>query len=305
LLGLALLSLVLMFADSRFDYLTRVRYYAAMLVTPVHFVAAFPLRVSEFLSGSFHSRSELLQQNETLTDELMMLKFQLQKLEHLSAENHRLNDLLKASSDVQELVVRAQLMGESPDPFSKKILINKGSADEVYIGQPVLDAQGLMGQVVEVDALHSWVLLITDPQHATPVQVNRNGIRAIAAGTRDSLHNLTLVNVPNTEDIQVGDLLVTSGLGQRFPAGYPVGIVSRVQMDPGKPFAEVMAMPTASISRSRNLLLVFDNNGDALSDRFPQDVIDMDLEQVLPADSSLEIPVLEDMLLPDTVVDEP
>lgn len=270
-----------MFADSRFDFLTRVRYYAAMLVTPVHFVAAVPLRVSEFLTGSFLSRSELHQQNEALTDELLMLKFQLQKHEHLSAENRRLNDLLKASSDVQELVVRAQLMGESPDPFSKKILINKGSADDVYIGQPVLDAEGLMGQVVEVDALHSWVLLITDPQHGTPVQVNRNGTRATAAGTRDSLHNLTLVNVPNTADIQVGDLLVTSGLGQRFPAGYPVGIVSRVQMDPGKPFAEVMATPTASINRSRNLLLVFDNKGDALSDRAPE------------------------VILPDTAVDQP
>jgi rod shape-determining protein MreC len=295
-----------MFADSRFDYLTRVRYYAAMLVTPVHFVAAVPLRVSEFLTGSFNSRRELLQQNETLADELLLLKFQLQKLEHLSAENRRLNDLLKASSDVQELVVRAQLMGESPDPFSKKILINKGSADDVYIGQSVLDAEGLMGQVVEVDALHSWVLLITDPQHSTPVQVNRNGIRAIASGTRDSLHNLNLVNVPNTADIQVGDLLVTSGIGQRFPAGYPVGIVSRVQMDPGKPFAEVMAIPTASISRSRNLLLVFDNRGDALSGRTTLEVMDMpDVMPILSADPDMELPILEENLFPDTVVDEP
>jgi rod shape-determining protein MreC len=262
-LGLGLFSLVLMFADSRFDYLTRVRYFAALLVTPVHYVAAIPVRVSDYIAGSFKSRNDLIDENQALKEQLLLEQFQLQKLEHLTAENHRLNELLKASSDVEQVVVRAQLTGESPDPFSKRVLINKGSADNVHIGQPVLDAFGLMGQVVEVGYRNSWVLLISDPQHATPVQINRNGIRSIAAGTRDSLHSLTLNNIPNTSDIQVGDLLVTSGLDQHFPVGYPVGIVNSVTMDPGKPFAEVLVTPTAHIDRSRNLLLLFGNKPEA------------------------------------------
>jgi rod shape-determining protein MreC len=254
---LALLSLVLMFADSRFGYLGQVRYYVAVVVAPVHVAASFPLRIGDFVSGLFQSRQELLQQNAALREQLLMQQFDLQKLEHLEAENARLNELLKASSGMDEMVMRAQLVGISPDPFSKRVLINKGAGDEVFIGQPVLDAQGLMGQVVEVESRHSWVLLVSDPQHATPVVINRTGIRAIAAGTRDSLHLLTLNNVPNTADVQVGDHLFTSGLGGRFPPGYPVGVVASIVQDPGKPFADILVTPTAQIDRSRNLLLVF------------------------------------------------
>lgn len=248
-----------MFADSRFDYLSRVRYYTAMVVTPVHFLAEMPGRAVDGVASLFQSRRQLVIENERLREQLLMQQYQLQKLEHLTAENSRLNELLKASSVVDEVVMRAQLTGESPDPFVKRILINKGSSEGVYIGQPVLDASGLMGQVMEVEPLTSWVLLITDPQHATPVQVNRNGLRAIAAGTRDSLHFLTLNNIPNTADIEAGDVLVTSGLGDRFPAGYPVGVVDSVVRDPGQPFADVLVTPTAQIDRSRNLLLVFES----------------------------------------------
>jgi rod shape-determining protein MreC len=271
---LILLSLVLMFADTRFDYLAQVRYYVSMVVTPVHFVAGFPLRVGDFMSGLFQTRRELLTENDSLREQLLLQQFELQKLEHLVAENQRLNELLKASSSVDELVMRAQLAGISPDPFTKRVLINKGSADQVYVGQPVLDAEGLMGQVVEVEALNSWVLLISDPQHATPVVINRNGIRGIASGTRDSLHMLTLSNVPNTADVQVGDLLFTSGLGGRFPPGYPVGVVNSIGVDPGKPFADITVTPTAQIDRSRNLLLVFPRElplTPELEDFFPVD----------------------------------
>jgi rod shape-determining protein MreC len=277
---LILLSLVLMFADTRFDYLAQVRYYVSMVVTPVHFVAGFPLRVGDFMSGLFQTRRELLTENDSLREQLLLQQFELQKLEHLVAENQRLNELLKASSTVDELVMRAQLAGISPDPFTKRVLINKGSADQVYVGQPVLDAEGLMGQVVEVEALNSWVLLISDPQHATPVVINRNGIRGIASGTRDSLHMLTLSNVPNTADVQVGDLLFTSGLGGRFPPGYPVGVVNSIGVDPGKPFADITVTPTAQIDRSRNLLLVF-----------PRELpVTPELEDFLPVDPEIPVP---------------
>jgi rod shape-determining protein MreC len=259
-----------MFADSRFDYISRLRYYTGIAVTPLHYVANLPGRALDSMRGSVRSRDELATENESLREQLLMQQYQLQKLEYLTAENERLNALLKASAIVEEEVVRVQLIGVSPDPFSKRILINKGSSENVYVGQPVIDAFGLMGQVVEVQLQSSWVLLITDPQHGTPVLVNRNGLRAIAYGTRDNFHQLTLNDVPNTADIEEGDLLFTSGLGQKFPPGYPVGVVTSIYHDPGKPFADVIATPTAQIDRSRNLLLVFENR---VQVRVPQEPV--------------------------------
>jgi rod shape-determining protein MreC len=246
-----------MFADSRFDFLGRVRYYIAIVVTPLHLMADLPSRTSDAFHNFFKTRTDLEDDNLRLQDEMLMLQFKLQKLDHLDAENQRLNELLKATYIIDDVAVRAQLLGESPDPFSKRVIINKGSNEGVFIGQPVIDAHGLMGQVVQVEPLTSWVLLITDPLHATPVQVNRNGLRAIAAGTSDILHQLMLENVSITADIQVGDELVTSGLDQRLPAGYPVGVVSSVKNDPGQSFANIKVTPSAQLDRSRNVLLLF------------------------------------------------
>lgn len=248
-----------MFTDSRFDYLSRLRYYTGVVVAPLHYVAGMPLRALDDMRGTLRSRDELIAENADLREQLLLQQYQLQKMNYLTAENERLNALLKASTIVAEEVVRVQLIGVAPDPFSKRILINKGSSEGVQVGQAVIDAFGLMGQVVEVQPQASWVLLISDPQHGTPVQINRNGIRAIAYGTRDNVHQLTLIDVPNNADIREGDELVTSGLGQRFPPGYPVGVITSIFHDPGKPFADVIATPTAQIDRSRNLLLVFEN----------------------------------------------
>lgn len=248
-----------MFADSRFDYLSRVRYYTGVVVAPLHYIASYPLRALDGVRGTLQSREDLAAENDALREQLLLQEYQLQKLDYMTAENERLNALLKASAIVAEEVVRVQLIGVSPDPFSKRILINKGSSEGVHVGQAVIDAFGLMGQVVEVQPQASWVLLISDPQHGTPVQVNRNGVRAIAYGTRDNFHQLTLTDVPNNADIREGDELVTSGLGQRFPPGYPVGVITSIYHDPGKPFADVIATPAAQIDRSRNLLLVFEN----------------------------------------------
>ena len=256
-MALALLSMIMMLADSRFSYLSQVRFYASYLVTPLHWLADTPRSISDSVNNNFQSRSYLIGENQRLKEQLLTLQFRLQKQEHLEAENQRLNELLNASSIVDERGVLAQVTGESPDPFIKRVLINKGSSDGVFVGQPVLDAYGLMGQVIEVEPFTSWVLMITDPQHSTPIQVNRNGNRAIASGTQDSLHRLVLNNISDTFDVREDDVLVTSGFGGRFPAGYPVGVVSSVVHDPGEPFATVTVEPTAQLDRSRNVLLVF------------------------------------------------
>ena len=168
----------------------------------------------------------------------------------------RLRELLNSSALVNEKVEVAELIGMDPNPFTHRIIINKGERDGVFLGQPVLDARGLMGQVVELMPYTSRVLLLTDTTHSIPVQVNRNGLRAIASGTGNP-ERLELRHVADTADIKEGDLLVSSGLGQRFPAGYPVATVKEVIHDSGQPFAIVRAVPTAALNRSRYLLLVF------------------------------------------------
>ena len=290
-----------MFADSRVDYLSRLRYYTGVAVTPLHYVASLPGRAFASMRGTVRSRGELASENESLREQLLLQQYQLQKLDYLTAENERLNALLKASAIVEEEVVRVQLIGLSPDPFSKRILINKGSTEGVSVGQPVMDAFGLMGQVVEVQLQSSWVLLITDPQHGTPVQVNRNGLRAIAYGTRDNFHQLTLNDVPNTADIREGDLLFTSGLGQTFPAGYPVGVVTSIYHDPGKPFADVIAAPSAQIDRSRNLLLVFKNEVEV---RVPQEPVAAP-EQAAADAQAVDAAAPSQTQLPQTEIPQP
>ncbi len=183
----------------------------------------------------------------------------MQKLAALTEQNVRLRELLNSSALVNEKVEVAELIGMDPNPFTHRIIINKGERDGVVLGQPVLDARGLMGQVVELMPYTSRVLLLTDTTHSIPVQVNRNGLRAIASGTGNP-ESLELRHVADTADIKVGDLLVSSGLGQRFPAGYPVATVKEVIHDSGQPFAIVRAVPTAALNRSRYLLLVFSDS---------------------------------------------
>jgi rod shape-determining protein MreC len=257
LLTLVLVSLIIMFADNRFGYLQQARYYASYTVMPIHWLLEVPQSLSEQLSDVFRSREELFRENQALQETLLMQQYQLQKIDHLTAENQRLSGLLNASAVVDDIVVRAQLVSEASDPFRKQVLVNKGTAHGVYEGQAVLDADGLFGQVISVEPYYSWVQLITDSQHSTPIQVNRNGIRAVVTGTLGSRHIMMMINMTDTSDIVVGDVLVTSGLGQRFPAGYRVGVITSIVHDPGQPFVTVTVEPTAQLNTSRDLLLVF------------------------------------------------
>ncbi|WP_185057566.1 rod shape-determining protein MreC, partial [Pseudomonas chlororaphis] len=210
-------------------------------------------------ASQFGSRTELVAENEKLKTENLLLQGRMQKLAALTEQNVRLRELLNSSALVNEKVEVAELIGMDPNPFTHRIIINKGERDGVVLGQPVLDARGLMGQVVELMPYTSRVLLLTDTTHSIPVQVNRNGLRAIASGTGNP-ERLELRHVADTADIKEGDLLVSSGLGQRFPAGYPVATVKEVIHDSGQPFAIVRAVPTAALNRSRYLLLVFSDN---------------------------------------------
>jgi rod shape-determining protein MreC len=153
-------------------------------------------------------------------------------------------------------VLVAELIGVSPDPLDHIVIVNKGSNDGVYQGQPLLDAFGLMGQVVSVTPYTAEVMLITDNTHAIPVQITRNNVRTVVEGVGD-LYSLRLRFVSSAMDIKEGDILVSSGLGGRFPIGYPVAQVDSIEHDSGEPFATVVARPAAQLDRSRHVLLVF------------------------------------------------
>ncbi|MBI2381589.1 MAG: rod shape-determining protein MreC [Gammaproteobacteria bacterium] len=256
-LGLALMaSLALMVLDHRYQHLEAVRAGLATVVAPLQFLVNLPGRWLGAASDSLETRESLESQVQKLSDENTILKAQVQTLVALEAENERLRGLLGAARKGGERRLVAEIVDLDRDPFSHQLLISKGTRDGVYLGQPVLDADGVMGQIVEANPLTSRVLLISDASHALPVRAVRSGVRAIAAGS-GNLGWLVLEHVPSTADIKAGDVLVSSSLGQRFPEGYPVGTVREVVQDPGETFLKIFVTPSAKLDRASQVLLVW------------------------------------------------
>ena len=240
-------------------WLKQIRQQLNFLAVPFYQVTDIPRRIGEWSNAAFASEGDLRAENERLKIEVLIYQRKQQQMAALAAENVRLRQLLNGKDMLQDKVLIAELTGVSPNPLSHVVMINRGSREGVYESQPVLDAFGLMGQIVEVDEDTSRVLLISDSTHAIPVQVNRNGARAIAEGTGD-LNQLSLRHVSINADIREGDILVSSGLGERFPVGYPVAEVTQVVRNSGQAFARVIARPMARLDRSRHVLLVFDTH---------------------------------------------
>jgi len=254
---LAILLLVgLITADMYYARFQSARAVLDTLVSPIYWVADLPTRLGLWTEIHIRSRARLLEDSERLEQENLVLQGRSQQMASLQAENVRLRALLNSSALVRDDVLVGELIGVSPDPERLQLVLNKGERDGVFVGQPLIDADGLMGQVVEVSRSTSRALLITDVTHSVPVQVNRNGVRAIVEGTGE-LGLLEVRHVSATTDIQPGDLLVTSGLGGRFPEGYPVAVVKEVERDAGEAFARVLAVPSAALDRTRHVLLVF------------------------------------------------
>jgi rod shape-determining protein MreC len=249
------LAIVLMTVDHRYRYLDGVRDVLATTVYPLHYLVGLPTATKHWLIENLASRGALLDENARLREKQVFLNAQLQKLITLEAENRRLRSLLESSVNAPERVLIAELLAVDFDPYRHHILINRGRRHGVYVGQPVLDQQGVIGQVIRADLFTASVILATDPNHALPIQIHRTGVRTLALGT-GNFQKLELPHVPNHEDVQTGDLLITSGLGGRFPHGYPVGTVTEVGFDPGSPFARIIARPVARLDRIREVMLL-------------------------------------------------
>jgi len=254
----AALSVFLMTADHKAQYLQSLRSALSTLVYPLQYAVHLPIRSVAWAAENLSSRSSLITENERLKVDRLRLQVRLEKLVELESENRRLRTLLDSSVKTSEKVLIAELLSVDMNPFNRRIVLNKGRSHGVYAGQSLVDSQGVMGQIASVGPFSSTALLITDPSHALPVQSNRTGLRAVAVGT-GAADLVTLSHIPNNADIRVGDLLVTSGLGGRFPHGYPVGRVTRVQRDSGQPFASVDIEPSARLERNREVLLIWAN----------------------------------------------
>jgi len=270
-----LASLIMMTVDHRQGHLEKVRSALSVFVYPLQYIANLPIAVTNWASEALTTRTRLMEENALLRDEQLMLSSKIQKFEILQAENERLRKMLQSSEKLDERVLIAELLAIDLQPFRHQIVINKGQREGVYDGQPIVDANGVMGQIVHVGPFSSTVLLLTDPTHAIPVQINRNGLRSIAVGTGQS-HILQLEHLSNNVDIREGDLVVSSGLGSRFPSGYPVGVVHNISRVPGEPFVKVTIIPSAQLEKNREVLLVWPETSSRPSADFESAVDDAD-----------------------------
>jgi rod shape-determining protein MreC len=245
-----------MVLDHRNSHLESLRNGLSVAVYPLRVVVDLPFSLSSWAQERLQDRSSLVAENEALRDSQLNARAQLQRLASLEAENARLRALLDSSAKVADRVLVSEIMSVALDRFHQRILIDKGTRDGAFSGQALLSADGIVGQITRAEPLTSEAILISDPSHAVPIEVNRNGLRGIAVGSGD-LTRLTVPFLPNNADVEVGDLLVSSGLGGSFPAGYPVGVITAVERDPGEPFANVEAQPAAALNRTREVLLVW------------------------------------------------
>lgn len=253
-LGLFLaISVALLITDHRTDALKPIRAAYGTILLPLESVAEWPGEISQ-IGDYFASRSSLAEENDRLKKEHLLLMARVQRLAALESENMRIRALLQSSKRLSEEVVIAEIQQTSHDPYRHYLRLNKGSLDGIYEGQPLIDAHGILGQVTAVSMLNSEAIMITDADHSIPVEINRNGLRTIAQGQGSD--RLRLPYLPINADVKEGDLIVSSGLGGRYPAGYPVGIVSEVHRYPGEEFLEIYALPAAQIQHGREVLLV-------------------------------------------------
>jgi len=256
LVVLAILSLGLMVADHRQHQLAVIRDWMSAVAYPVEWAVQAPLAIWTATREAFATRARLEADNVRFAADNLVLRLKLMRFESLEQENQRLRAARESSARIVQRSLVAEIVRVDLDPFRQRVLVNKGSRAGVFRGQAALDANGIFGQVTRVGPVSAEVILISDPEHAIPAQVNRTGARTIALGTGRS-GQLSLPYLPQNSDVVAGDLLVSSGLGGVFPPGYPIGRVTAVERNPSQPLLTVTAEPLAALDRVPELLLVW------------------------------------------------
>ena len=253
---LVALSLAMMLIDHRTQQFEKFRNILQTVIYPVMFISTIPREVIRGVTGSMEISSNLQTDNDSLRQENLLLHSRLEKLHSLEADNRRLKRLLGQSEQIAEHVLLAELVEVSLEPYTQKISLNKGSSDDVYVGQPVINGDGVIGQVVHTSQFQSTVTLLTDPGSAIPVMVMRNGLRGVLFGT-GVRNKLAMPYLTADADIRVGDLLISSGMGGRFPTGYPVATVTEVRQDPSDEFLTINTLPVTQLDHGREVLLIW------------------------------------------------
>lgn len=251
-----MVAFALMILDHQYTVLTNTRAVLGSMVAPIRYMVDGPARVIRWTESRISFENNLVVENAQLRANELVLRSELQSMVAIKKENDQLRTLLSSSGHVSGKVLVAQLLAVDLAPFTRQVIINKGKHDGVYVGQPIIDAYGVIGQVIEVSFGTSRVLLVSDSRSAVPVQNVRTGNRAIAAG-QGVTDQLQLMFVPDTADFQVGDHLETSGLGQLYPASYPVGVIVSVNHKVGDRFSQITVDPSAHLDRSQYVLLVW------------------------------------------------
>ncbi|MCX7096562.1 MAG: rod shape-determining protein MreC [Methylococcales bacterium] len=259
LLVAVIASIALLATEHRSPRLEPLRMTLSFFVDPLKYLVDLPSALLEQTSGAFSSYGALKKENQILREEQLTHQARLLKFAALENENIRLRALLENSFKLGEQVLVAELLAMNSAPYEHIVVVNKGTRFGVHPQQPVLDANGVVGQVFRALPLTAEIMLITDPNHAIPVQVNRNGLLTIAVGS-GQMNRLLLPFLPSNADIRPGDLLITSGLGGTFPQGYPVAVVDEFTTQANKAFASITATPKAQLDRNRELMIVWSNS---------------------------------------------
>lgn len=236
---------------------TRVRSKLSLLITPIFYIANAPFAFVDFMSENIRGREALFNENTSLRAQALILQGQLQRLQSLQLENQQLHELLQSSPVINHVrLLAAQVLAVNTNPFHQELILNKGTHHNAFVGQAVLDAYGIMGQVIEVSPYTCRIMLLTDPRSGIPIKNSRTGQRGILTG-RGNIAHLDWIDMPATADIKIGDLLMSSGLDGRYPVGYPVGVVSKVNPYTNDQFLQIHVTPSAHIDSSEQVLLIW------------------------------------------------
>ena len=258
LIFMIVLSSVLMYQDYQGTYTIKLRSYLSASLYPIQYLINLPNNLQKSFYANFLNREEIISQNQRLKEENLNLKSQMQQIYRLESENKRLYELIDSKPKTENTYLFADIVSTSKILNKHQILINRGSRDGVKLGSSIVNAEGIVGHVIRDQIFASEVLLISDLEHAIPVEIVRTGLRSIAIGTGE-FNKLRINTLPTNSNLQKDDIIITSGLGGRYPEGFPVGTITEISREVGNPFLEIEILPFANLKTINEVWVIQTN----------------------------------------------